>query len=71
MLHFILKKNFADILTKHWGWQGTYHELIQSVFHHEGNTVSLFLDDILEVDASFEDGSKMIFGILGSDRIFC
>ena len=68
MLHIETKYNFADILTKHWGYQGTYYELIQPVFHHEGNTAALFLDDMLEVDISIsEDNTK--FGILGSDRI--
>ena len=71
MLHIETKDNFADILTKHWGYQGTYYELIQPVFHHEGNTAVLFLDDTLEVDTSIADDSKMIFGILGSDRILC
>ena len=71
MLLIPSKYNFADILTKYWGWQGTYHELDQSVFHHEGNTAFIFLDDTLEVDNSFETDSKMIFGILGSDRILC
>ena len=46
MLHIKTKNNFPDILTKHWDYQGTYYELIQPVFHHEGNTVALFLDDM-------------------------
>ena len=67
ILHIETKYNFVDILTKYWGYQGTYYELIQSVFHHEGNTAALFLDNILEVDISIsEDNTK--FGILGSDR---
>ena len=66
MLHIISKYNSGDILTKHWGYQGTYHELIQPVFHHVGNTVNLFLDDILEVDASYNP--EEMIGILGSDR---
>ena len=72
MLHIASQYNFADILTKHWSYQGTYHELIQPLFHYEGNTVALFLDDTLEVDASIdEDNCKMIFGNLGSDRTSC
>ena len=67
MLHIETKCNFANILTKHWGYQGTYYKLIKSVFHHEGNTAALNLDDTLEVDASInEEGTK--FGILESDR---
>ena len=66
------QNTFADILTKHWSYQGTYHELVQPVFHHKGYTIALFLDDTLEVDASTdEDNSKMVFGILGSDRTLC
>ena len=68
MLHIETKYNFADILTKHWGYQGTYYELIQPVFHHEGNTAALFLDDTLEVDVSINAEGNMKFGILGSER---
>ena len=68
MLHIETKYNFADILTKHWGYQGTYYELIQPVFHHEGNTAALFLDDTLEVDVSIDNEESMRFGILGSER---
>ena len=54
-------------MTKYWGYKGTYYELIQPVFHHEGNTVALFLDDMLEVDISIsEENTK--FCILESDR---
>ena len=67
MLHMALKYNFADILTKHWCYWCTYHELIQLVFHPEGNTAALFLDDTLKVDASIDkEGTR--FGILGSNR---
>ena len=68
MLHIETKYNFADILTKHWGYQGMYYELIQPVFHHIGNTAALFLDDTLEVDVSIDVEDKMKFGILGSER---
>ena len=67
LLHIMSKYNFADILTKNWGYQGTYHELIQPVFHHVGNTASLFLDDTLECDISFDQ--KTIFAIMGSEKI--
>ena len=68
MLHIETKYNFADILTKHRGYQGTYYELIQPVFHHVGNTPALFLDDLLEVDVSINVDDIMKFGILGSER---
>ena len=68
MLHIETKYNFADILTKHWGYQGTYYELIQPVFHHAGNTAALFLDDLLEVDVSIDINDNVEFGILGSER---
>ena len=60
------KRNFSDILTKHWSYQSSYHELIYPVFHHAGNTAALFLNDIL-VDVSIAEGS--IFGILGSEKL--
>ena len=69
MLHIVTQYNFANILTNYWGYQGTYYKLIQPVFHHEGNTAALFLDDTLEVDTSIEeDNGKMILSILGSNR---
>ena len=73
MLRIASKYNFADILTKHWGHQGTYYKLIQSLFHHEGNTAALFLDNTIKVDASINDieSGNMVFGILGSDKALC
>ena len=71
MLHIKTKYNFADILTKHWGYQGTYYELIQPVFHHEGNTAALFLDETLAVDVFISDKDNTRFGNLGSDRTLC
>ena len=68
MLHIETKYNFADILTKHWGYQGTYYELIHPVFQHIGNTAALFLADLLEVDVSINVDNNMKFGILGSER---
>ena len=64
MQHIASKWNFTDILTKHWSYQSSYHELIRPVFRHAGNTAALFLDDTLEVDASIAKGT--ISGILGS-----
>ena len=64
--HLASRLNFADILTKNWYYQSSYHELIQPVFRHPGNTAALFLNDTLEVDISIAEGS--IFGILGSDK---
>ena len=68
MLHIKTKCNFPYILTKHWGYQGTHYELIQSVFHHEGNIAALFLDDTLEVDVSINGEDSIKFGILVSGR---
>ena len=34
------KGNFSDILTKHWSYQSSYHELIHPVFHPAGNTAA-------------------------------
>ena len=57
---------FSDILTKHWSYQSSYHELIHPVFQHAGNTAAMFPDETLEVDASIAKGT--IFGILGSEK---
>ena len=67
MQHIASKYNFSDILTKHWSYQGTYHELIQPVFHHAGNTASLFLDDTLELDTAIKKG--MIFESRGVTNV--
>ena len=50
LIHIKSEYNLADILTKHWGYQEVYHNLIQPIFHHAGNTATLFIDDTLEVD---------------------
>ena len=71
MLYISSKYKFADSLTKYWSYQGTYHEFIQTVFHHEGNIAALFSDNTLEVDTSINEDNKMIFDILGSDKTFC
>ena len=48
---------------------GCYGEFNQLVFHHEGNTAALFLDDTFEIDAAIDEEEDMTrFGILGSDR---
>ena len=64
--HIASAWNFADILTKNWSYQSSYHELIEPVFCHSGNTAALFLDDTLELDVSIAEGT--IFGILGSEK---
>ena len=64
--HLASEWNVADILTKNSSFQSSYHELIQPVFHHSGNTAALFLDDTLELDFSITEGA--IFGILGSEK---
>ena len=65
--HLASEWNFANILTKNWSYQSSYHESIQPFFRHSGNTAVLFLHDTLELDVSIAEGS--IFGILGSDKI--
>ena len=42
----ISRWNFSDILTKHWSYQSSYHELTHPVFHHAGNTAAMFPDEI-------------------------
>lgn len=55
MLYIVSKYNSTNILTMHWGDQSTFHELIQYIFYHEGNTAAQFMDDTIEVDASFNE----------------
>lgn len=66
MQHIVSTYNISDTLTKHLSYQSRYHELIQHVFHHAGNTAALFLDNTLELDDSMDKGT--IFGLLASDR---
>ena len=42
--HIRLANNLADILTKHWS-HGSFYSLLKPVFHHAGNTASLYKDD--------------------------
>ena len=64
--HLASEWNFADILTKNWSYQSSYHELIQPIFHHSGDTEALFFDDTLELDVSIVEGS--ICGIMRSEK---
>lgn len=61
--HIKSEYNLADIITKYWGYQGTYHDLIEPVFHHARNTAALFRDDTLEVNDS--QGPEDIINING------
>ena len=44
MHHIPSEANLADVLSKHWAYQSVYH-LLQPIFHHVGNTASLYEDD--------------------------
>ena len=64
--HLASEWNFADILTKNWSYQSSYHKLIQLVFIILETQQLFFLDNTLELDVSITEGS--IFGILGSEK---
>ena len=42
--HLKSANNLADILTKHWSHNSVYN-LLRPIFHHSGNTASLYKDD--------------------------
>ena len=44
MHHLTSTSNAADILTKHWS-HGFVYNLLKPIFHHTGNTASLYEDD--------------------------
>tara|TARA_B110000008_G_scaffold176311_1_gene175861 strand:- start:127 stop:1134 length:1008 start_codon:yes stop_codon:yes gene_type:complete len=44
MHHLTSTSNAADILTKHWS-HGSVYNLLKPIFHHTGNTASLYEDD--------------------------
>ena len=64
--HLASEWNFGDVLTKNYSYQSNYHELMQPVFHHNGNTVALFPDNTFESDVSITEES--IFGLSGSEK---
>ena len=42
--HVTSASNLADVLSKHWSYNSVYR-LLQPIFHHFGNTASLYQDD--------------------------
>ena len=42
--HIKSATNLADVLTKHWS-HGSVYDLLRPIFHHAGNTASLYIDD--------------------------
>ena len=64
--HIRSKSNIADLLSKHWGYQSSY-DLIRPIFHHAGNTASLYIDDTLEVDCYTNNITNFIYGDLTTD----
>ena len=63
--HIRSESNIADVLTKHWSKNSVY-QLLKPIFHHVGNTATLFEDDISGCLDSYlvaEDGT------MGSDKL--
>ena len=52
MQHIPPQFNASDILKKNWGYNSVWSSILKPIFHHAGNTASLFLDNILLVDRS-------------------
>ena len=46
MNHLPSEFKFADILSKHWGYQNSYDMLLKPIFHHIGNVGSLINWDV-------------------------
>jgi len=65
--HINSESNVSDILSKHWGYQSSWG-LLQPLFHFEGDTGALFIDDTLAIEA---DGFQTLanLGLTGSDKI--
>ena len=63
--HVTSASNLADVLSKHWSYHSVYR-LLQPIFHHFGNTASLYKDDDpgclddalqeIDIDSLFQDG---------------
>lgn len=61
-LNFIRSEyNAADPLTKHWGYNAVYDNILQPIFHHAGNTATLMIDNtaVVERSISFDDIKKI------------
>ena len=54
--------NASDPLTKHWGYNDVYNNILGPILHHARNTNTLMDDDTLTVDRSIpqEDLLNMI-----------
>ena len=64
--HIRSESNIADILSKHWGYQSSY-DLIRPIFHHTGNTASLYIDDTLSVDCYTNNTDNFVYGDIPTD----
>ena len=45
LTHINSKSNLADVASKHWGCNAV-KDLLRPVFHHVGDTVDLYIDDV-------------------------
>ena len=76
--HICSEFNPSDVLTKHWGYHSIWNNILKSIFHHDKNSVSLFIDNSLVVDQSMTldnindiDFSDMFLAwTMGGDKIY-
>ena len=50
--HIKSEFNASDPLTKHWGYNSVYNNILRPIFHHTGNTATLMDDDTIFVEQS-------------------
>ena len=56
LTHIPSGDNISDVLSKHWGYQEVYNSILRPIFHHEGNTATLYEnDDPLCLDSRIQE----------------
>ena len=70
-LNFIRSENnAADSLTKYWGYNAVYDNILRLILHHAGNTITLMANDTIVVERSISfDDIKKIFTSNGEYHI--
>ena len=67
--HIRSENNIADVLTKHWSKNSVY-SLLKPIFHHVGNTASLYQDDSPGcLDSYIVTEGGIIDDTMGSDKL--
>ena len=48
LIHIPSEFNISDILSKHWGYQAVWKNILQPIFHWSGDTANMYENDDLD-----------------------